>query len=506
MTQLETRPPPTADPRRWRALYALALVQFIIVIDTTIVNVALPSIQRDLRFSTSGLAWVINGYLLTAGGLLLLGGRVGDIVGRRRMFLAGTALFAVASFVCGAAQNAGMLVAGRFAQGAGEALASPAALSLIALLFLDGRERNKALGIWGGLAGVGATVGVLLSGVLTEWANWRWVFFINLPFAAVALLLVPRLVDESRAARRGGRADVLGAVLVTGGLTGVVHGLLAASRNAWGDVAVVAPLVAGIGCLLAFVAVETRVGDPLVPLRFFANRTRVSANVCAVFMTGGMIAMFLLLTLFMQDVLGYSAIRTGVAYLPLCAAFVVGVVGYTVLAGRLGIKATLVLALAIGAAGMLLMGAVPADGAYLTRLMPAMVVVAIGLGMGLPALQNAGLHEVSEQDAGLGSGVQTALQALGGALGVAVLVTVALRRTAAELAAGVPAAQAMTAGYQLAYRVGAGALIVGAVITLALMRRIPAPRSTPEPATPEPVTPDPATPARGAATGERTCR
>src|SRR5215470_1247791 len=452
--------------QRWLALAALALVQFIIVIDNTIVNVALPSIKGDLGFTTTGLAWVINGYLLTAGGLLLLGGRISDLAGRRRMLLAGTALFALASFVCGAAPTSEILIAARFTQGAGEALASPAALSIIALLFTEPGERAKALGIWGGLAGMGATVGVLLSGVLTDLASWRWIFFINLPFALIALIAVPRLVGESRATVRPRQTDLTGAILVTTGLIAVVHGLLSATTHDWASTAVLTPLIAGTLALAAFVLVESRTVEPLVPLRFFANRTRVCANVGSVFMIGIMAAMFLLLTLYMQDVLGYSPLRTGLAYLPFCLLFVGAVFGSFVLSGWLGAKPTLLLAFAVAAS-------------YLTDLLLPLLVLAVGFGLGFPGLQTASLHGVSERDAGLGSGVQTAVQAIASALGIAVFLTVALRHSATELAAGAVPAEAVTGGYRLAFAVGTASLLLGGIVILGFLRTAPAKAPTP---------------------------
>src|SRR5215470_16468748 len=465
--------------QRWLALAALALVQFIIVIDNTIVNVALPSIKGDLGFTTTGLAWVINGYLLTAGGLLLLGGRISDLAGRRRMFLAGTALFALASFVCGAAPTSEILIAARFTQGAGEALASPAALSIIALLFAEPGERAKALGIWGGLAGMGATVGVLLSGVLTDLASWRWIFFINLPFALIALIAVPRLVGESRATVRPRQTDLTGAILVTTGLIAVVHGLLSATTHDWASAAVLVPLIAGTLALAAFVLVESRTVEPLVPLRFFANRTRVCANVGSVFMIGIMAAMFLLLTLYMQDVLGYSPLRTGLAYLPFCLLFVGAVFGSFVLAGWLGAKPTLLLAFAVAATGMGMLVRLPVAGSYLTDLLLPLLVLAVGFGLGFPGLQTASLHGVSERDAGLGSGVQTAVQAIASALGIAVFLTVALRHSATELAAGAVPAEAVTGGYRLAFAVGTASLLLGGIVILGFLRTAPAKAPTP---------------------------
>src|SRR5438445_7406316 len=267
------------DPRRWKALVVLALVQFMIIIDITVVNVALPSIQRSLHFTGSSLGWVVDGYALMAGGLLLFGGTVGDLFGRRRLFLIGTALFAVASFTSGAAQNQSMLIFSRFAQGAGEALASPAALALVVLMFTDSKERTRALGIWSGLAGLGGTIGVLLSGVIVNFISWRWIFFVNVPIAAVAIALVPGLVSESRAETTSRRVDLPGAVLVTGGVLALIDGFLAASRHPWGSAAVAFPLLVGIAALLALIVVESRTRDPLIPMTFFPNRTQLPANV-----------------------------------------------------------------------------------------------------------------------------------------------------------------------------------------------------------------------------------
>lgn len=455
-----------ADPRRWRALAVLGLVQFLIVIDNTVVNVALPSIQHDLSFSANALAWIVNGYALAAGGLVLLGGRLGDLLGRRRMFLVGTALFGAASATAGAAPYSWLLVVSRFVQGTGEALASPAALSLVALLFTDRAERAKAVGIWGGLGGVGATAGVLLSGVVTELAGWRWVFFVDVPVVALALLLLPRLVDESRAPRTSGRIDALGAALVTAGLSCVVDGLLSAARRPWGDVAVTVPLAVGGAALLAFVVVQARTRDPLVPLGFFANRTRVSANVATLFMFGVMASTLLILTLYMQEVLGYSPLRTGLAYLPFCFAFVPGFVISAQLMKRLGARGALLAAFVVACAGMLLLTRIQAHGPYWSTLLPAMLVLAAGFGMGFPALQTAAMHEVSEKNAGLASGVQTMVQSLSSALGVAVFLTIGLRHMRHLSATGVTSLAATVGGYQWAYRASALVLGIGVVVAL----------------------------------------
>src|SRR4051794_2686816 len=271
------------DPRRWKALAVLGLIQFMLILDVTVVNVALPRIRHDLGFSLAGLAWVVNGYVLMAGGLLLLGGRLADILGRRRLFLLGVGLFAFASATCGAAVDPGMLVASRFLQGAGEALAAPASLGLIALLFPDPRERMKALGLWGGIAGLGGTSGTVISGALVDLASWRWIFFVNLPVALFALLAGPRLVSGSRVVRGAARPDFAGAITGTGGLIAVVDGLLEAATHDWISWQVLLPLVGGLALLGLMVLVEARSQSPLIPLTFFANRTRVVTNFVTLF-------------------------------------------------------------------------------------------------------------------------------------------------------------------------------------------------------------------------------
>src|SRR6266536_2235952 len=459
---------PEADPRRWKALFVLALVQFMIIIDITVVNVALPSIQRALHFSAAGLAWVVDGYALMAGGLLLLGGRVGDLFGRRRLFLIGAMLFAVASFTSGAAQNQTMLIMSRFAQGAGEALASPAALALVVLMFTDSKERTRALGIWSGLAGLGGTMGVLISGLIVNFVSWRWIFFVNIPIAIVAIALLPGLVSESRAEGTSRRIDVPGAVLVTGGVLALIDGFLAASHHSWGSPAVVWPLVIGVAALLAMVAVERRTNDPLIPLTFFANRTRVSANLATAVMASGMFGMFFLLTLFLQQVLHYSPLKTGLAYAPFGLGLVAGIAVSTKIVERVGAKAVTAAALVVAGLGLLRLGGVTVQGSYVGDLLPTILLLSFGMGAAFPALQIAALHEVSAEDAGLGSAVQNTVLQIGGAIGLAVLVTLAVRRTASSVAAGTGAAVAATQGYALAFRGAAFAFFAAALVALLL--------------------------------------
>ena len=471
---------PPADPRRWKALAVLALVQFMLILDVTVVNVALPHIQTDLHFSRAGLAWVVDGYVLMAGGFLLLGGRLSDLFGRRRLFLLGLAVFGTASALCGAAQSSGMLVGARFAQGIGEALAAPAALGLVALLFPDPSERTKALGLWGGIAGLGGTTGTIISGVLTNIGHgtWRWIFFVNIPVAAFALIATPRLVKESRATRSAvrGRPDVLGALTVTGGLVALVYGLLRASEVPWGSRSVVLALVGGVILLAAFVVVERTTGEPLVPMRFFSNRTRVTANVVTLFFTSAFFTYFFLQTLYLQQVLHWSPLKTGMAYIPVGVGIGLSIAVGTALMPKIGVRWLLTIGFLFAGTGLLLVGNITTAGGYTGEVLPGMVILAIGAGLCFPGFGNASLHEVTSQDASLASGVQNAVQQVGGAIGLAVLATIALRHSSHAIAHGVHPAQAATDGYSLSFRVAAVVLYIGAVVSVIFMRNV---RSTP---------------------------
>jgi EmrB/QacA subfamily drug resistance transporter len=458
------------DPRRWRALGVLALVQFMLVLDITVVNVALPAIQSDLHFSRAGLTWVVDGYVLTAGGLLLLGGRLADLVGRRRMFFAGIVVFTVASALSGAAQNAGMLVASRFLQGAGEAMAAPAAFGLIALLFTDKVERAKALGIFGGVAGLGGTFGPIISGLVVK-ISWRWIFFVNIPVAIFAIVAVLRLVDESRASKdsRGERPDILGAVLITAGLTGIVYGLIEAGTHPWGSARTLVPLIAGLLVTVGFVLLESRIADPLVPLRFFQNRTRVTANIVTFFFSSVFFTMFFLLTLYWEQVEHWSAIKTGLAYLPFGVGIGAGIGISAALVAKIGVKPVLGSGFVLMSVGIALLSRITVGGSYTTEVVGPLILMAVGSGFAFSGFGNASVHEVSAEDASLASGVQNAVQQVGGAVGLAVLVTLALRHAAGLIATGTDAAHAATASYALAFRVGAVVLAIGAVLVAVLL-------------------------------------
>ena len=475
---------PEPDPRRWRALGVLALVQFMLVLDVTVVNVALPHIKADLGFSRSGLTWVVDAYVLMAGGLLLLGGRLADLVGRRRMFIIGVSVFAAASALSGAAASSGMLVASRFAQGAAEAMAAPAAFGLTALLFPDVRERAKALGIFGGVAGLGGTLGPVISGLILQSLSWRWIFFVNIPVAIFAVVAVSRLVDESRAdaatvdAVRN-RPDLAGAALATGGLISVVYGLIAAAGHPWGAASVVAPLVAGVVLLAGFVVRERTARNPLVPLRFFANRTRVTANLVTLFFATVFFTMFFLLTLFWEQTQHYSALRTGVAYLPFGVAIGLGIALSSNLVPRIGVRPVLAGGFVLCALGMVELSRITVHGSYLTQALPGLVVMALGSGLCFSGFANASVHGVSQADVSLASGVQNAVQQVGGAIGLAVLATVALRHAAQAVAHGTPSMVATTGGDVVAFRIGALVLAVGAVLVVVLMERVVLAPATP---------------------------
>jgi EmrB/QacA subfamily drug resistance transporter len=461
-----------ADPRRWKALGVLGLIQFMLVLDVTVVNVALPRIQDDLGFSQAGLAWVVNGYILMAGGLLLLGGRLADILGRRRLFLLGVGIFAIASATCGAAVNPGMLVVSRFLQGAGEALAAPASLGLIAVLFPDPRERMKALGMWGGIAGLGGTTGTVISGLLTDFASWRWIFFVNLPVAAFALFMVPRLVSESRMVRDSARPDFAGALTGTAGLIAVVDGLLQAATHPWGSTQVLLPLLGGLALLALMVRIEAVSDSPLIPLEFFQNRTRVVTNFVTLFFSASFFSYFFLLTLFEQQILDYSPLKGGLSYVPFGLTIGVGIGLGTALMPRVGVKPLLAAGFFLCAVGLLLTSGIDVHSTYASGVLPGMIVLGVGSGVCFPAIGNAALHEVTGQDSSLASGVQSAMQQIGGAIGLACLVTIGLRHAADQIHGGVFPAVALTHGYVLAFRIGVCLLVIGGVLVLWLLEHV----------------------------------
>lgn len=459
-------------PRQRQALVVLAAIQFMLVLDIAVVVVALPKIQVDLHFSHASAAWVINGYVLTAGGFLLLGGRLSDMFGRRRLFLAGVLVFGVGSVACGAAVSSSMLIASRFVQGTGEALAGPAALGMIPVLFPDSRERVRALGVWFTISGIAGASGSVISGALTG-VDWRWIFYINVPVVVFVVHVVPRVLPESRMTREGHRIDLPGAVTATGGLVAVVYGLLQVACDPWGSWQVLLPLLGGVALLAVMVVVETRSPDPLIPMRFFANRTRVTANVLSMVTWAVFIGYIVMLNTYMQQVLHYSPLRTGLLNLPV-SAITAGIVLGTRLIPRIGVKAVLATGYLGSAAGLWLASYLHVGSSYASALLPGIIVFGGFSGLCYPALISGALHQVTDQDCGLGSGVQNAMQQIGAALGLAVLVTLALRCTQNRAHAGVLPAIAQTDGYALAFRVGAIALAVAGVLVLVVLECVSA--------------------------------
>ena len=458
---------PLADRRRWTALAVIALIQFIVVLDITVVNNALPHIQSSLHFSRAGLAWVVDGYVLTAGGLLLLGGRLADLLGRKRMFLIGVAVFAVASVLSGAATSASMMVASRLLQGVGEALSSPAAFGLVALLFTEAKERARAIGIMGGVAGLGGTLGPVLSGVFISLASWRWIFYVNVPVALLSVIAVSRLVAESRATRSARRqADVAGAVLGTAGLSGIVFGFISAGDHPWGHPQVWGSLLVGGLAAAAFVVRERTAAEPLVPAGFFGNPVRATANVANMLFASVFFTLFFLLTLYWQEVLHWSAMRTGVAYLPFGVVISLGIGVASALVPKVGVKPVMAAGAALFAIGMLLVTGISVHGSYLTQVLPGLLVMALGSGINFAAFGIASVWGVSEQDASLAAGVQSTAQQVGGAVGLAVLATIAVRHANAAVAHHTSVALAQTSGAVLAFRVGVGIAAAATVMVL----------------------------------------
>jgi EmrB/QacA subfamily drug resistance transporter len=446
-----------SDPKRWWALALLCSAYFMVILDVSIVNVALPSIQKDLHFSQGDLQWVLSAYALTFGGFLLLGGRAADLLGRRRVFMAGVALFTAASLACGLSNSEGMLIAARAVQGLGAAILSPAALSIISTTFAEGSERNKALGIWGAMGGSGAAVGVLMGGVLTKWLGWEWIFFVNIPVGVTVLLLVRSVVRESRAEHAVRQYDALGAVLITSALVLLVYALTRANVNGWGSAETIGVLAVSAVLHIAFVVVEQRSKAPLVPLGIFARlRTLTGANVVAFLLGGLTFAMFFMLSLYMQQVLGMSALQAGAGYLAVALTAIVsaGVAQATVT--KIGIKPAMMFGLALMTLGNVWFTQVSADGSYAVDLLPGFFAIGIGLGFSFVPVSIAALAGVAPQEAGLASGLFNTSQQIGGALGVALFSTVSTNRAQHLLAEGESRAQALTSGFALSFWVAVG--------------------------------------------------
>jgi EmrB/QacA subfamily drug resistance transporter len=461
-----------ADPRRWHALVVLCVGVLMIVLDATIVNVALPSIQNDLGFTQSSLAWVVNAYLIAFGGLLLLAGRIGDLVGRRSVFLAGLAVFVLASLVCGAAQSQAMLVAARFVQGAGGAFTSAVILGMIVTMFPEPREQAKAIGVYAFVASAGGAIGLLAGGVLTELISWHWIFFVNLPIGVATAVFARRLLDRDQGMGVGEGADVAGAVLVTGALMlGVYTIVKPAAEYGWGAGRTLILGAIAVALLVAFVAREATARNPLVPLRIFGSRNVSGANLVQALSVAGMFGMFFLGALYLQQVLHYTPLEIGLAFLP--STVVMGAVSLRYsdkLVARFGAKATMVAGLVPIAAAQLLFSRAPVDGSFVVDVLPVTVLLGVGAGMAFPALMNVAMSGATPQDAGLASGLVNTTVQVGGALGLAVLATLSATRTESLAASGHSTAVALTGGYHLAFLIGFALVVAAIVVALAVLR------------------------------------
>jgi EmrB/QacA subfamily drug resistance transporter len=456
------------DKRRWISLYVLCMGMLMIVLDATVVNVALPSIQSDLGFTQSGLAWVVNAYLISFGGLLLLAGRLGDLASRKGMFLVGLAVFTVASLLCGLAQSQVLLVAARFVQGAGGAMTSAVILGMIVTMFPEPREQAKAIGVFAFVASAGGAVGLLVGGVLTQSISWHWIFFVNVPVGIATAVIAGRLIESDKGIGFRDGADIPGAVLITASLMlGVYTIVNPAAEYGWGAGRTLALGAISLALLVAFVAREATAKNPLIPLRIFRSRNVAGANVVQALSVAGMFGMFFLGSLYMQRVLGYDALEIGLAFLP--ATIVMGTLSirYTEpLIMRFGAKATLLPGMGLIAVGLVLFTLAPVDGSYVQHVLPPMILFGFGAGLSFPALMTLAMSGATQQDAGLASGLVNTSAQVGGALGLAVLATLSATRSDNLIADGHSTASALTSGYHLAFLIGA-ALVVSAIVVAA---------------------------------------
>jgi EmrB/QacA subfamily drug resistance transporter len=465
-----------SEPNRWLVLVLVCIAQFMVVLDATIVNVALPSIQRGLHFTPTGLQWIVNGYTLMFGGFLLLGGRASDLLGRQRLFIAGVIVFTVASLVNGVATSSNVLIAGRAFQGLGGALVSPAALSIVTTTFAEGRERTKALGVWSAIAAGGAAAGLVIGGFLTETLSWRWVFFVNLPIGVAAALLSLRFVPNSRAQERPETYDAAGAVTVTGGLLVLVYAIVKAQSYGWGSSKTAGLFLISVVLLAAFVVIERRSKAPLIRLGIFSMRSLSGSNVAMLLVASGLFAMFYFASLYMQEILGYKPLKAGFAFVPFTIGIIIGAGASQALIRRIGIRAVTFAGITMGTVGLLYFARLPADGSYVRDLLPTIVVVSIGMGMTFVPLTLLATTNVQSEDAGLASGLFNTSQQVGGALGLAILSTLAASRTSNLLGHSAPGSiaandAALTSGYHVAFAVGAAMLFAAIVVLAATVRK-----------------------------------
>ena len=465
---------PTRVSNKWLVLVLVCIAQFMVVLDATVVNVALPSIQDDLHFSASSLQWVVNAYTLAFGGFLLLGGRAADFIGRKRLFIAGVIVFTVASLLNGFASSSEALIAFRALQGLGAAMVSPAALSIVTTTFKEGPERTKALSAWAAIAVAGGALGLLLGGILTEYLSWEWIFFVNVPIGIAAVLLSLRYIPESRVATQG--VDVLGAVSVTAGLTLLVFAIVKTQDYGWLSVETLGLAVGAAALLAVFAVTELRSKAPLVRLGIFRKRSLTSANLAMLAVAGGMFAVFYFASLYVQGILGFTPVQAGLAFLPLTAGIILFSVIAQQLIGRMDVRWVGMLGMATAAVGLVLLSMAPVDGSYAADVLPGLLVMSAGLGFTFVPLTLIATTGVADGDAGLASGLFNSSQQIGGALGLAILSTVAASTTTDSLQDGgtptaLEQATALVDGYQMAFAVGAGLMIVGVIITALFIRR-----------------------------------
>jgi EmrB/QacA subfamily drug resistance transporter len=478
--------PPTSEragvrQRKGMLLVLVCLAQLMVILDVSIVNVALPSIRDGLRFSTTGLQWVVNAYTLTFAGFLLLGGRAADLLGRRRVFLAGTALFALASLACALADSRSLLIGARVLQGIGGAVISPASLAIIATSFAEGRERSRALGVWGAMGGLGGSLGVLLGGILTQAFSWPAIFLVNVPIGIAVIVFSRRLIPEGRASSAARHFDATGALLVTGALTALVYGIVRTDTLGWGSTGVLAPLAVGAALLAAFVFVEGKVARaPLMPLRVFGMARLRAANLIMFLLYAAVFAIWFFLSLYLQEVLRYDPLQTGLRFLPMTLAIMATSTLAPRVVARFGERATLTVGMLLAAVGLYLLTGVRSGGSYTADVLPGGLLAAMGLGLSLVPATIAAVAGVSAKESGLASGMLNTSRLIGGALGLAVLSTIAASRTRADLLTGATGASALSGGFRVAFAVAAGFSVLGALAAVVLLRaRPPAPQEAP---------------------------
>jgi EmrB/QacA subfamily drug resistance transporter len=460
MSRRETNP--------WVVLVLICLAQFMVVLDATIVNVALPSIQKDLNLSEGNLQWIVNAYTLVFGGFLLLGGRAGDLLGRKRVFLVGLVIFTTASLLDGLSSSEGMLIGARALQGLGAALISPAALSIISTTFAEGRERARALGVWAAIAIGGSAVGLVLGGVLTQYFSWPWIFFVNVPVGIVAFVLSLRLIPESRDEHAHQSYDLAGAVTVTGGLMALVYAIVDAQSAGWGSAKTIGFFVLAAALLASFVVVELRAKAPLVRLSIFRIRSLLTANVTMFLAASAIFAMFFFNTLYLQRVLGYGPLKAGLAFLPFTGGIMISAGLASAFAPRIGVRPVAAAGMLLTAAGLLLLTQLPVHGSYAADVLPAILLSSLGMGAVFMPLTLIATTGLKDEDQGLASGLFNTSQQVGGALGLAILSTLATSKTAS---AGGTESEALVTGFHWAFAGGAVIMVAALVVLLSLLRK-----------------------------------